>query len=79
MKIKLPNINKSLHLVFSCLLILLFAMLATTIVAGLGYYLSESPLDQYITGRYCDFLQLGNFSVAACTDGTTWSVAPWVP
>lgn len=73
MKIKLPNINKSF------LLILLFAMLATTIAAGLGYYLSESPLDQYTTWRNCDFIQMGELSAASCTDGTTWSVAPWVP
>jgi len=72
MKIKLPT-NKT-TLIIAMVLFILVVVMAIGVFSN-----TASPLDQYITWRNCDFLQLGNFSVAACTDGTTWGVSPWQP
>jgi len=72
MKIKLPT-NKT-TLIIAMVLFILVVVMAIGVFSN-----TASPLNQYIAHRNCDFLLMGEFSVAVCTDGTTWSVAPWVP
>lgn len=39
--------------------------------------IQTSPLDQYVTNRSCQFIQMGSFSTAVCNDGTSWDVRPF--
>ncbi len=36
-------------------------------------------LAQYITHRTCDFIEFGELHAAVCTDGSQWSVSPFLP
>ena len=36
-----------------------------------------NPLGQYINTRTCDFISMGGFQSAVCSDGTVWSVSPF--
>ena len=38
-----------------------------------------NPLRQYIVTRTCEFIQMGDFSSAVCSDGTSWNVSPFQP
>jgi hypothetical protein len=40
-------------------------------------YLNPNPLQQYITQRTCNFVLMGDFQTAVCTDGTAWTVSPF--
>ena len=36
-----------------------------------------NPLGQYINTRTCEFISMGAFQTAVCTDGTSWTVSPF--
>ena len=41
------------------------------------YFSPNNPLQQYITERTCNFVSMGDFQTAVCTDGTAWTVSPF--
>jgi len=64
--------NKTLvaSLIFLCVGIVLGGMVIWSLTP-------VNPLGQYINTRTCDFISMGGFQSAVCTDGTVWSVSPF--
>ena len=61
-------------------LFLLLLVLAMGLFLG-AYAMKEltpkNPLGQYINTRTCEFISMGGFQSAVCSDGTSWSVSPF--
>ncbi len=59
---------------------LLIALLVTALVVlAAGIIFLPDPLDAYTVNRQCTFIQFADLQAAACTDGTSWLVAPLNP
>jgi len=55
-------------------------VVVASIVLGMvimTYFTPTNPLQQYLTERTCNFVSMGDFSTAVCTDGTAWNVSPF--
>ena len=61
------------------LVIIFVAMLIIGVSIGAigAHYLTADPLQEYITQRTCNFVLMGDFQTAVCTDGTAWTVSPF--
>jgi len=59
-------------------LFLLLLVLAMGLFLG-AYAMKEltpkNPLGQYINTRTCEFISMGGFQSAVCSDGTVWEVS----
>ena len=58
----------------------LILVIVLSIVLGMvimTYLIPPNPLQQYIVERNCNFVTMGEFSTAVCTDGTAWNVSPF--
>jgi len=61
-------------------LFLLLLVLAMGLFLGaytMKALIPTNPLRQYINTRTCEFISMGGFQTAVCTDGTSWSVSPF--
>ena len=61
---------------------ILTVMMAIVIVWAMSVYsqykkLQGNPLQQYMVERTCNFISMGDFETAVCTDGTAWTVSPF--
>ena len=55
-------------------------IIVVSVVLGMvimTYLTPANPLQQYLTERTCNFVSMGDFSTAVCTDGTAWNVSPF--
>ena len=70
----IPKETKKIKIV-NWILVVLF-ILGMGIMLGM-YLVPTNPLQQYITTRTCDFVSMGGFNTAVCTDGTAWTISPF--
>ena len=73
------DIPKERNEIKARIIIFLIALTVGLAIGGLLIvtFMPTNPLGQYINTRTCDFISMGGFQSAVCTDGTVWSVSPF--